>query len=61
MPQKILIVEDSSLQSKFYYIVLNDYPKCELFFTANRLETLNLMDLQKDIDLIISDINTPIM
>lgn len=61
MPQKILIVEDSSLQTKFYYIVLNNYPKCGFFFTANRLETMNLMDLQKDIDLIISDINTPIM
>ncbi|MGA1841330.1 MAG: hypothetical protein ACMUIU_11955 [bacterium] len=61
MPQKVLIVEDSKLQSKFYFIILNNYPKCELFFAANRLETLNLFDLQKDIDLIVSDINMPIM
>lgn len=61
MPQKVLIVEDSGLQSKFYCIILNNYPKCQLFFAANRLETLNLFDLQKDIELIISDINIPIM
>lgn len=61
MPQKVLIVEDSKLQSKFYFIILSNYPKCELFFAANRLETLNLFDLQKDIDLIISDIKMPIM
>ena len=59
--QKILIVEDSKLQSKFYFIILNNYPKCELFFTTNRLETLNFFDLQKDLDLIISDVNMPIM
>jgi CheY-like chemotaxis protein len=61
MSQKILIVEDSELYSKFYFIILNNYPKCELFFTANRIETLNLFDLQKDMELIISDINMPIM
>ena len=61
MPQKVLIVEDSGLQFKFYCIVLDNYPKCQLFFAANRLETLNLFDLQKDIDLIISDINMPMM
>lgn len=61
MPRKILIVEDLDFQSKLYFIVFSNYADFELFFTSNRVETMDLMDLQKDIELIISDINMPMM
>ena len=59
--RKVLIVEDSYLQSKLYFIILSDYREFKLFFSATGIKTNDLMDLQKDIDLIISDINMPMM
>ena len=59
--RKVLIVKDAPFQSKLYGIIFSHYPECELFFAANSLEALELMDLQNDFDLIVSDINIPVM
>lgn len=59
--RKVLIVKDSPFQSKLYGIIFSHFPECELFFAAKGLEAIELMDLQKDIDLILSDINMPMM
>ena len=59
--RKVLIVKDSHLQSKLYGIIFSPYPECELFFAAKGLEAIDIMDMQKDIDLIISDIHIPVM
>jgi len=59
MPKKILIVEDSQPQAKRYKMVLGSYKDCNLVFAQNGLEALNQLAIEKDIDLIISDINMP--
>ena len=61
MPKKVLIVEDSQLQAKMYKMVFNSYKGCELVFAQDGLEALNQLAMEKDIDLIISDINMPKM
>ena len=61
MPKKVLIVEDSTLQAKMYRMVFSSYSGCELVFALNGLEAMNQLALEKDIDLIISDINMPKM
>jgi len=61
MLRKVLIVEDSTLQAKMYRMVFGSYQNCELVFALNGLEAMNQLLLQKDIDLIISDINMPKM
>ena len=61
MLKKVLIVEDSALQAKMYKMVFGIYPGCELVFAQDGLEALNQLAMEKDIDLIISDINMPRM
>ncbi|MBN2374672.1 response regulator [bacterium] len=61
MLRKVLIVEDSSLQAKMYRMVFGSFPGCEQIFANNGLEALNKLAIEKDIDLIISDINMPQM
>ena len=61
MPKKVLIVEDSALQAKMYRMVFSSYQGCELVFAQDGLEALNQLAMEKDIDLIISDINMPRM
>ena len=54
-------LEDSQLQAKMYKMVFGSYKGCELVFAQDGLEALNQLALEKDIDLIISDINMPKM
>jgi len=61
MLKKVLIVEDSALQAKMYKMVFGTYKGCELVFAQDGLEALNQLAMEKDIDLIISDINMPKM
>ena len=61
MFKKVLIVEDSALQTNMYKMVFGTYEGCELVFAQNGLEALNQLSMEKDIDLIISDINMPKM
>jgi len=61
MLKKTLIVEDSTLQAKMYQTVFGSYPGCRLIFALNGLEAMDKLALEKDIDLIILDINMPKM
>jgi two-component system, chemotaxis family, chemotaxis protein CheY len=61
MLKKVLIVEDSNLQSKMYKTVFSSYPNCQLVFAQNGLEALDQLALEKGIDLVILDINMPKM
>lgn len=61
MLKKVLIVEDSTLQAKMYRTVFSRYPGCKMVFALNGLEAMDRLVLEKDIDLIILDINMPKM
>jgi two-component system, chemotaxis family, chemotaxis protein CheY len=61
MLEKVLIVEDSHLQAKMYQTVLGTYPACRLIFALNGLEALDQLALEKNISLIVLDINMPKM
>jgi two-component system chemotaxis response regulator CheY len=61
MLKKVLIVEDSALQAKMYRMIFGSYPGCELVFAMDGLEAMNKLAMERDIDLIISDINMPRM
>lgn len=60
MPKKILIVDDSALIHQMYRLVLTNY-QCEIVDAMNGQEALEKLALQKDIDLILLDINMPVM
>jgi two-component system chemotaxis response regulator CheY len=61
MLKKVLIVEDSTLQAKMYKTLFSPYKGCELVFALNGLEAMDKLVLEKDIELIILDINMPKM
>lgn len=63
MLRKVMIVEDSTLQAQMYRTVFTHYryPKCQLVFALNGLEALDRLALERDIDLIVLDINMPKM
>ena len=60
MLNKILVVDDSSLIHQMYRLVLTRY-KCEIVDAMNGQEALDLLALQSDIQLILLDINMPVM
>ncbi len=57
---KILIAEDDETVNKFLSLVLKDIGK-EIFLAKTGLEALNIFSDNKDIDLIIMDIQMPVM
>lgn len=61
MLKKVMIVEDSNLQAKMYKTVFNAYSDCQMVFALNGLEAMDKLALEKEIDLIILDINMPKM
>lgn len=61
MLNKVLIVEDSSLQAKMYKNVFCVYPECKLVFAANGVEAFDRLAIENGFDLIVLDINMPKM
>jgi two-component system, chemotaxis family, chemotaxis protein CheY len=59
MLKKILVVDDSALIHQMYRLVLNRY-KCEIVDAMNGLEALDVLS-QHEIQLILLDINMPVM
>ncbi len=59
-PKKILIVEDSKLLHNMYRMMLRKY-ECTLIFALNGREGLDQLAGETDVDLIILDINMPVM
>lgn len=60
MLKKVLIVDDSCLIHQMYRLVLNRY-NCEIVDAMNGQEALDLLEVHKDIQLILLDINMPVM
>ena len=60
MLKKILVVDDSALIHQMYRLVLNRY-NCSTVDAMNGQEALDILAVQGDVDLIILDINMPVM
>ncbi len=60
MLKKVLVVDDSSLIHQMYRLVMSRY-KCEIFDAMNGQEALDLLTVQNDVQLILLDINMPVM
>jgi two-component system, chemotaxis family, chemotaxis protein CheY len=60
MLKKVLIVDDSSLIHQMYRLVLNRYD-CQIVDAMNGQEALEVLAAHKDVDLILLDINMPVM
>ncbi|MDO9287605.1 MAG: response regulator [Thermodesulfovibrionales bacterium] len=58
---KVLIVDDSKLIHQMYRLVLMRYKNCTLMDAMNGLEALDILSREKGIDLILLDINMPVM
>jgi two-component system chemotaxis response regulator CheY len=60
MLKKILVVDDSALIHQMYRLVLGRY-QCEIADAMNGQEALDLLANQNDVQLILLDINMPVM
>lgn len=60
-PKKILIVDDSQLIHQMYRLILSCYKESVLLDAMNGLEALEILAREKQIELILLDINMPIM
>ena len=58
---KILIVDDSQLIHSMYRLVLNRYKNCKIIDAMNGLEALDVLSRENDFNLILLDINMPVM
>jgi two-component system chemotaxis response regulator CheY len=60
MIKKLLVVDDSALIHQMYRLVMNRY-NCTIADAMNGQEALDVLAVQKDIELILLDINMPVM
>ncbi|TAL27127.1 MAG: response regulator [Nitrospirae bacterium] len=58
---KVLIVDDSKLIHQMYRLVLMKYKNCALVDAMNGLEALDILSRENGFDLILLDINMPVM
>jgi two-component system, chemotaxis family, chemotaxis protein CheY len=61
MLKKVLIVDDSELIQNMYKLMFKKYNGCALVKAFNGKEALDLLETQSDFDLILLDINMPVM
>jgi two-component system chemotaxis response regulator CheY len=59
--RKILAVDDSALIHQMYKLFLSRYKNCKLISAMNGLEALDKLGQEDGIDLILLDINMPVM
>ena len=60
MLKKVLIVDDSDLIHQMYRLVLNRY-NCDFVDAMNGREALEILEKSDDIQLVLLDINMPVM
>ncbi len=60
MLKKLLVVDDSSLIHQMYRLVMSRY-NCSIVDAMNGQEALDILAQHKDVDLILLDINMPVM
>jgi len=58
---KVLIVDDSKLIHQMYRLVLMKYKDCTILDAMNGLEALDIISKENGINLILLDINMPVM
>ncbi len=61
MLKKVLVVEDSELLHNMYQLALKRYEDCQYVKANNGREGLDVLASEHDVDLILLDINMPIM
>ncbi len=61
MLKKILIVDDSSLLHQMYKLVFMRYKGCKVISAMNGLEALDKLSQEEGIELVLLDINMPVM
>lgn len=61
MLKKILVVDDSDLIHNMYRLILKKYPGLKQIDAANGIEALKILGEEDDIELILLDINMPLM
>jgi two-component system chemotaxis response regulator CheY len=61
MLRKILAVDDSALIHQMYKLFLSRYKNCKLVSAMNGVEALDKLAQEAEIDLILLDINMPVM
>jgi two-component system chemotaxis response regulator CheY len=60
MPKEVLVVDDSELIHQMYRLVLSRY-QCKITDAMNGQEALDILARRLDFDLILLDINMPVM
>lgn len=60
MVKKVLVVDDSALIHQMYRLVMNRY-NCAIVDAMNGQEALDVLSVQGDVELILLDINMPVM
>jgi two-component system chemotaxis response regulator CheY len=60
-PKKVLVVDDSELVHKMHTLVLQKYRGCEILHAYNGAEALQTLHRHPDVELILLDINMPVM
>ncbi|MBJ6752413.1 response regulator [Geomonas sp. Red421] len=60
MLNKVLVVDDSALIHQMYHLVLARY-RCQVLDASNGLEALDILARQYDVQLVLLDINMPVM
>lgn len=58
---KILVVDDSQLIHSMYRLVFRRYKGCTIVDAMNGLEAFEILSRESDFDLILLDINMPVM
>lgn len=61
MIKKVLVVDDSELIHSMYKLILKKYPGCETLKAMNGKEALDVLEKDSAVDIILLDINMPIM
>ncbi len=61
IPKKALVVEDSEFMRTVYGSILQKYEGCSIVYAENGQVALDKLKEQPDIDLILLDINMPVM
>ncbi|MEO6323003.1 MAG: response regulator [Thermoanaerobaculia bacterium] len=59
--KKVLVVDDSELVHKMHGLVLQRYHDCEILHTYNGNQALDMLHKNPDVQLILLDINMPVM
>jgi len=61
MLKKVLVVDDSTLIHQMYKLVFMRYKDCHLVSAMNGMEALDKLSQEQGIELILLDINMPVM